>query len=358
MLITQPETIDDEPVESLRRAPISTFVQKLLTMLNLDGKADKDNPVITGSLSLGRKAGTAIGANSSAVGNDCEASGPNAHAEGDRTVASGKYAASHAEGERTTASGPRGAHAEGCRTTASGESSHAEGRTTEADSQYTHAEGFFSGAYGKISHAEGAFCRAYGRYSHAEGDSNDAKGDSQHVQGRYCIPDEDGIYAHIVGNGHIADEDQGETEDVHSNAHTLDWDGNAWYAGNVKVGGTSYDDGDRLLTGADLPTEKTGTFTKDAQFDGTCIIRAKQVGPVVYFYGGGACSGGLGDYTSLGQLSGVPLPTGNEILPFVTYLPGSGANAGLLKIDKYGAVTIDAAQAADNRFFVRGYYIV
>ena len=34
-----------------------------------------------------------------------------------------------------------------------------------------------------------------------------------------------GDYAHIVGNGINAD--------YRSNAHTLDWDGNAWFAGNV-----------------------------------------------------------------------------------------------------------------------------
>ena len=37
-----------------------------------------------------------------------------------------------------------------------------------------------------------------------------------------------GNYAHVVGNG---------TEEKRSNAHTLDWDGNAWFAGNVYVGG-------------------------------------------------------------------------------------------------------------------------
>ena len=33
-------------------------------------------------------------------------------------------------------------------------------------------------------------------------------------------------YAHIVGNG--------DDEDNRSNAHTLDWNGNAWFAGDVK----------------------------------------------------------------------------------------------------------------------------
>ena len=40
--------------------------------------------------------------------------------------------------------------------------------------------------------------------------------------------------AYVVGNG------ASDTE--RSNAHTLDWDGNAWYQGDVYVGGTSQDD--------------------------------------------------------------------------------------------------------------------
>lgn len=41
-------------------------------------------------------------------------------------------------------------------------------------------------------------------------------------------------YAHIVGNG--------TSDNARSNAHTLDWDGNAWFQGNIYVGGTGQDD--------------------------------------------------------------------------------------------------------------------
>lgn len=58
-----------------------------------------------------------------------------------------------------------------------------------------------------------------------------------------------GEYAHIVGNG--AD------NETRSNAHTLDWEGNAWYAGDVYVGstsGTNKDDGsEKLAKMSDLP---------------------------------------------------------------------------------------------------------
>ena len=43
----------------------------------------------------------------------------------------------------------------------------------------------------------------------------------------YNIEDIEGKYAHIVGNGSV---------DKRSNAHTLDWNGNAVYAGKVTVG--------------------------------------------------------------------------------------------------------------------------
>ena len=46
------------------------------------------------------------------------------------------------------------------------------------------------------------------------------------MQGQFNIEDTADKYAHIVGNG---------TNDIkRSNAHTLDWSGNAWYAGTVE----------------------------------------------------------------------------------------------------------------------------
>ena len=70
-----------------------------------------------------------------------------------------------------------------------------------------------------------------GDYSHAEGKGVLVFSDAQHVQGKYNISDADNIYAHIVGNG-VYDNNR-------SNAHTLDWSGNAWFAGDVYVGSTS-----------------------------------------------------------------------------------------------------------------------
>ena len=128
--------------------------------------------------------------------------------------ASGDY--SHAEGYKTKADG-YSSHAEGYWTCANGDYSHAEGQHTEANGDYSHAEGWHTEANGYSSHAEGYYTEANGNYSH--------------VQGKYNIIDSSNKYAHIVGNG--------TSSSKCSNAHTLDWDGNAWFAGNVYVGETN-----------------------------------------------------------------------------------------------------------------------
>ena len=138
------------------------------TNVDLSSYAKKNNAKFNGSVSMGRNADSDVGVNSTAMGDNVEASGDYSHAEGDTTKASEI-------------------------------SSHAEGHYTEAS----------------------------GAYSHAEGNYTTASGENQHVQGKYNIEDTEGKYAHIVGNG---------DENARSNAHTLDWDGNAWFSGNVSIG--------------------------------------------------------------------------------------------------------------------------
>lgn len=53
---------------------------------------------------------------------------------------------------------------------------------------------------------------------------------AQTVIGRYNVPDEN--MALILGNGQL----QSGCEPLRCNAHTVDWDGNAWFAGTVAVG--------------------------------------------------------------------------------------------------------------------------
>lgn len=142
-----------------------------------------------------------------------------------------------------------GAHAEGINTIASGDAAHAEGEDSKALGDNSHAEGGWTKALGEYSHAEGRDTFVSGNYSHVEGEYAYAIGDHQHVQGKYNI--EDTTSAHIVGNG--------TNYNAQSNAHTLDWEGNAWFAGDVYVGstsGTNKDGGSKKLM-----SEGGGTMT-------------------------------------------------------------------------------------------------
>ena len=173
---------------------------------------------VNNSITVGARNGT-IGHFSSSFGLNCEASGDNSHAEGFATTASGK--SSHAEGDGTTASGDN-SHAEGYNTTASGSGSHTEGFATTASGDKSHAEGYGTTASGSNSHAEGFYTKA--------------SSECQHVQGKFNIEDTANKYAHIVGNG--------KYDNTRSNAHTLDWNGNAWFAGKLSQEGTPTEDKD------------------------------------------------------------------------------------------------------------------
>lgn len=173
----------------------------------------------------------AWGYNSHAEGEYTQALGDDSHAEGNKTASEGMY--SHAEGNGTTAKG-RSSHAEGEDSNAVGAYSHTEGVGTKAEGVYSHAEGMDTQANGIGSHTEGINTQANGEYSHAEGYGTIASGESQHVQGRYNVIDEQSDYLYIAGNGF------GEND--RSNAHTIDWSGAAWFAGDIKLGGTGYKD--------------------------------------------------------------------------------------------------------------------
>lgn len=177
----------------------------------------KNKPVIVGgpgtgegSVVFGKNAPEAAsGDYAFAHGGNVKASGYCSHAEGQDTVASGQYA--HAEGAGTKATNAA-SHAEGSGTVASGVQSHAEGTGTTAKGLHTHVEGYYTTAGGTASHAEGNGTIAESSY--------------QHVQGKYNIIDKNDKYAHIVGNG--------TSDAARSNAHTVDWNGNAWYSGTVE----------------------------------------------------------------------------------------------------------------------------
>ena len=171
------------------------------------------------------------------------AKGKYSHVEGKDNLSLGD--SSHAEGNHTTASGDV-SHAEGNSTIASGGGSHAEGFNTTASEYYSHAEGSSTIASGWDSHAEGSHTIASGQGSHAEGSNTIASGDDSNAQGKLNIEDTSSIYADIIGNGTIVN----GTMIKRSNAATVDWSGNAWFAGDLYTGstsGTNKDDGSKKL---------------------------------------------------------------------------------------------------------------
>ena len=141
----------------------------------------------------------------------------------DVNKAEGSYA--HAEGNVTSASGDY-SHAEGINTSAAGKYAHAEGSTSYAKGTGSHAEGDGTRVNEYCAHSEGRNTTATGRFSHAEGFSTWAYGEAEHVQGKYNKSYKNNTYAHVVGNG--------TSDSNRSNAHTLDWSGNAWFAGTVE----------------------------------------------------------------------------------------------------------------------------
>lgn len=116
-------------------------------------------------------------------------------------------------------------------TRAKGDYSHAEGKYSNSWGIASHAEGDNTYAGGYVSHAEGYYTVASQEGAHAEGKYTYASSAYQHAQGKFNINDNQGVYAHIVGNG--------TSNSERSNAHTLDWNGNAWYAGSVSAGTTA-----------------------------------------------------------------------------------------------------------------------
>ena len=148
---------------------------------DITGKADKDNTILTGSLSLGRKTSTSVGTSSVALGVDTTASGTASHAEGYYTVASGNY--SHAEGERTAETATVTIDGTSYTVGALDRGSHVEGRDCVASYPQAHAEGYQCYALHYQAHAEGYLTKASGEDSHAEGYSTIASGAKAHAEG-------------------------------------------------------------------------------------------------------------------------------------------------------------------------------
>lgn len=245
---------------------------------SINKKMSKTNPTGSGAFSMNRKANTTVGSYS--------------HAEGYSTTASGRC--SHAEGSSTTAAGKH-SHAEGTETFAANKAQHVEGEyniaeklcsTSTETGKYTiscNGSFYYSATYSidentqriklnnpsyvtvtstnwrtKISSKYFCTTNGYTTYIYKAASSSDLNGTYSSKNSTYkfdssisrigvkSLTDTRGEYAHIVGNG--------TADTVRSNAHTLDWEGNAWYAGNVYVNsasGTNMDEGSVRLARVD-----------------------------------------------------------------------------------------------------------
>lgn len=159
-----------------------TAIEDYLTShQDITGKADKNNTILTGSLSLGRKTSTSVGTSSVALGIDTTASGTASHAEGYYTVASGDY--SHAEGERTAETATVTIDGTSYTVGALDHGAHVEGKDCIAAYSQAHAEGYQCYALHYQAHAEGELTKASGDDSHAEGYSTIASGAKAHAEG-------------------------------------------------------------------------------------------------------------------------------------------------------------------------------
>ena len=228
---------------------------------------------------------TASGSYSYAHGFGATASGYCSFAHGTNATASGDYSFAH--GANATASGYC-SFVRGHGNTANNAYSHAIGQACKATGDHAFAlvwgstasgNGAFSCSFngnasggfsfaandgakasGDRSFAEGMYCEASGNFSHAAGYYTIAAGAKSFAQGQYNVKNTDNTLAHIVGNG------TSETE--RSNAHTLDWSGNAWFAGDVYVGSTSGKNKDggskKLATEDDLAAKADKPTTTEA----------------------------------------------------------------------------------------------
>lgn len=181
--------------------------------VELENKASKDI-YADNAISLGRKANTTKGKKSIAVGTNVSATMDDSSAFGSGTTASGYY-------------------------------SSAKGRDTVATGYGANASGYNSLANGYYANAFNVDTVASGYGSNASGYGTKAASKYQNVQGKYNEADSSDTYAHIVGGG-SSDSDR-------KNIHTVDWQGNAVYAGDVTDG-----NGNVLSKKVNLPVDTEG----------------------------------------------------------------------------------------------------
>ena len=217
----------------------------------LVSKANKENIVLTGTLSNGRKKNTEMGITSFAFGNNVIAAGDYSHAEGLNTKAMGDY--SHASGINTIAGTQ--AFSIGYDTQALGEGSFAEGIETTAIGSYSHVEGMGTVAVGPYMHVFGTYNIQGDHFTYngwvpntqyevgdrityteiiaSQAITNQyicitANNDAQFNKNNWAADTHKTQYVEIVGNG--------SNKMNCSNARTLDWDGNETISNSLTIG--------------------------------------------------------------------------------------------------------------------------
>ena len=231
---------------------------------DVDNKMDKQSPTGIGPFSMNRKSGTTVGACSHTEGYNATASGSYSHAEGNNTTAlsrsqhvSGEYNISYVYAPKqtvTTSNMTLGDKsniywaAEYTFDYNTGTYTLVDGKTlsTTIDAEYNIRK------YGIVGGTSGTtmYHRTAGMYNPVETTNWCLyKGATEYT----AVDSKDNIggFLTIVGNG--------TSDTARSNAYTLDWNGTGWFAGGVKVGGTSQDDGFKnvLLDGDAIPTPTT-----------------------------------------------------------------------------------------------------
>ena len=200
----------------------------------------------------------ALGNQSTALGLNTTALGLNSYAEGGSniiapdsvlTATNDNIITTHKNSPFSLSKG-NNSHSEGNSTMALGIAGHSEGRYSVSVGDISHAEGDKTYAYGVGSHGEGGSTEARGNYSHTQGLGTVATCKIQDVIGKYNLLDDNSInngygnYAHIIGGG--------SSNTDRKNIHTIDWAGNAWFSGTVKIGGTDYSSGSEIALKTDI----------------------------------------------------------------------------------------------------------
>ncbi len=125
---------------------------------------------------------------------------------------------------------------------------------SDENSYDNHIEGvgnnIVGGSYG---HIEGSNNKSNSHGCHVQGYLNECYGKYQHVGGVFAEIDYDNKYAEIIGCGDVT-----PGTGARKNIRTLDWEGNACYAGDVKATGFTLTNGDQIITKTYLEENYSG----------------------------------------------------------------------------------------------------